>query len=91
MENEKNSLRFDEKSILFDMLLTQKYMSGAYCNAALESSDVQLKNTFLSIQEDEQLAENELFAEIQKRSIYSVKDAPKNDVKTLKDKFSNAL
>ena len=78
----------NEKEIILDMLITQKYMSKAYCSSALESIDKQLKNCFIAIQEDEQLAENELFDEMQKRNLYSSKNASKNDIKSVKDNFS---
>ena len=84
MNNDMDFNGFGCEEILTDALITQKYISQFYCSAALECSDVKIKNTFMSIQEDEQLAEQELFAEMQKHGWYQVKKASENDIKNAK-------
>ncbi len=88
MNNDIEFDRFGCEEILHDVLMTQKYMSQFYCDAASESSDLKVQNAFMSIQEDEQLAGQELFAEIQKRGWYQAEKAGKKDIEKVKTAFS---
>ena len=88
-EKENKNIEFKEKEIMNDMILTEKYMSSSYNAAALKSSNTPIKNTFISINEDEQLIENELLAEMMKRKFLNFKDASSDEINSVKSEFKD--
>ncbi len=60
----------DEKSMLTDMLMTEKYISGAYDSAVFESSNQQLRTALQHIQQDEQKHGEGIFDYMQQRGLY---------------------
>lgn len=60
----------DEASMLTDMLMTEKYVSGAYDTAVFESSNKQLRQALQHIQQDEQRHGEGIFNYMQQRGLY---------------------
>lgn len=60
----------DDKSMLEDMLMTEKYISGAYDTAVFETSNQQVKQALQHIQRDEQKHGEQIFNYMQQRGMY---------------------
>ncbi|MGI6632336.1 MAG: spore coat protein [Bacillota bacterium] len=60
----------DDKSMLEDMLMTEKYISGAYDTAVFESSNAQVRQALQHIQKDEQKHGEEIFKYMQQQGMY---------------------
>ncbi|RJX17014.1 MAG: spore coat protein [Ammonifex sp.] len=65
-------MRLDDKDILTDCLADSKYYSHAYHFAALESSNDQIRNTFLRLMNDELSNAKMLFDAMHQRGWYPV-------------------
>jgi len=62
----------DEKSMLSDMLMTEKFVSGAYDTAVFESTNPSLRRDLQDIQKDEQKHGEGIFQYMQKHGMYNV-------------------
>jgi|LSQX01.2.fsa_nt_gb spore coat protein CotF len=60
----------DDKSMLEDMLMTEKYISGAYDTAVFETSNQQVRQALQHIQQDEQRHGEEIFKYMQQKGMY---------------------
>lgn len=60
----------DDKSMLEDMLMTEKYISGAYDTSIFESSNPQVRQALQHIQKDEQRHGEEIFRYMQQKGMY---------------------
>jgi spore coat protein CotF len=60
----------DDKSMLEDMLMTEKYISGAYDTAVFETSNQQVRQALQHIQKDEQKHGEEIFKYMQQKGMY---------------------
>jgi spore coat protein CotF len=56
--------------MLEDMLMTEKYISGAYDTAVFESSNAQVRQALQHIQKDEQKHGEEIFKYMQQQGMY---------------------
>lgn len=62
----------DEKSMLSDMLMTEKYISGTYDTAIFESVNPIIRQTLQDIQRDEQQHGEEIFNYMHQKGMYKV-------------------
>jgi spore coat protein CotF len=60
----------DDKSMLEDMLMTEKYISGAYDTAVFETSNQEVRQALQHIQRDEQKHGERIFQYMQQRGMY---------------------
>jgi rubrerythrin len=60
----------NEQAMLNDMLMTEKYISGAYDTAIFESANQQVRQALRQIQEDEQKHGERLFNYMQQKGMY---------------------
>ncbi|TEB15554.1 Coat F domain protein [Pelotomaculum sp. FP] len=70
----------DEKERLSDALITQKYITGGYNLAIMESADNRLRETFMGILKDEHQIHFEIFNEMKNRGWYQPARAGINQV-----------
>lgn len=84
----QNQPMLSEREMMDDSLASQKMMSGAYNTYAAECASTQLRNTFLSILNDEHDIGAKIFDEMSARGWYQIKQAEQTDVLKAKQKFS---
>lgn len=60
----------DEAHALSDMLVTEKFISGAYDTAIFEAADPQLRNSLKQIQDDEQKHGEKIYNYMQQHGMY---------------------
>ncbi|WP_366923503.1 spore coat protein [Metallumcola ferriviriculae] len=61
-----------DKEVLTDMLMTEKFVSSSYDTAVLESATPQVRQAFQHIQKDEQSHAEQIFQAMQQRGWYQV-------------------
>lgn len=81
----------EEKDRLTDSLMTEKFIAGGYNLAALEASNVQLKETLMGILREEHLIQHEIFNEMHNRGWYQPKMANMNDLSQNMNKWNQEL
>ncbi|MDD4169151.1 MAG: spore coat protein [Desulfotomaculaceae bacterium] len=81
----------EEKDRLTDSLMTEKYIAGGYNLAALETSNVQLKESLMGILREEHLIQHEIFKEMNNRGWYQPKTANMNDLSQNLNKWNQEL
>ncbi|HOV79669.1 MAG TPA: spore coat protein [Bacillota bacterium] len=81
----------DEKDRLTDSLITQKHIASGYNTAAIESSNSQLKETFMNILRDEHQIQYEIYQEMNNRGWYQPKAANVNDISQNVNKWNQEL
>ena len=62
-----------DKDLCTDMLMTEKYISGAYDTAIFEFQDAQVRNILNHIQKEEQQHGESIFKYMQSKGMYQVK------------------
>lgn len=60
----------DDKAMLSDMLMTEKFISGTYDTAVFESANTQVRQALQHIQKDEQKHGEEIFKHMQENGMY---------------------
>ena len=78
---------FSDKDMIGDVLSTQKMMTGGYNTVANESSNPQIKNTFMDILNDEHCIQHDVFEQMSQRGWYPTESAPQNKIDTVKQKY----
>ena len=63
----KRGERFSDENRLMDMLYSEKWLAELCSRVALSSMDVQMKNDFMTVLDDEQQIVYEIMTELQKR------------------------
>lgn len=79
----------DEKQILNDALLIQKLMTGSYNTYAGEAISAQLRNTMLSILDDEHSIQAEIFSSLQSHGWYQAEPAEQQKIVQARQKFTS--
>ncbi len=79
---------FTDQDMITDVLSTQKFITGEYNNNANEAKDPAVKNTLMSILDDEHMIQHEVFQEMEKRGWYPTEAAPQNKIDSAKQKFA---
>ena len=80
---------FDDREILNDALISQKFLTDDYNIFAGECSTPTVYNEFMSILADEHQIQNEVFQEMAKRGGYQTQPAEQQKINEAKTKFSN--
>ena len=63
----------NDASICSDLLMTEKYISGAYDTAIFECTDTKLRDTLNHIQKEEQQHGEGIFNYMESKGMYDVK------------------
>ena len=77
----------NDREMRGDILTSQNFMTEGYNTAANEASEPSVKNTMLSILDDEHTLGHDVFLEMQKRGWYQTEPAEQNKIQQTKDKF----
>jgi len=73
MQSSGNSpFKASDKELCTDMLMTEKYVSGAYDTTIFEFKDTQVRDVLNHIQKEEQKHGEAIFAYMQSKGMYSV-------------------
>lgn len=67
----KSGFQASDKDLCTDMLMTEKYVSGAYDTAIFEFKDTQVRDVLNHIQKEEQKHGEAIFAYMQSKGMYS--------------------
>ena len=86
-ERKMNNM-MDDKSILTDMLSSQKQITGIYNTFADECATKQMKGVMMDILAEEHQIQMEVFEEMQKRGWYQAPAAQADKVNQAKQKFT---
>jgi spore coat protein CotF len=78
-----------EKEYLNDSIAVQKLICSSYNTYATECTNVNLKNDLLSILQDEQQIQFDLFNVANQKGWYQVEQADQQKITQAKQKFSN--
>lgn len=78
----------DEKQILQDAILSQKLMTDSYNTYAGEAVNPQLRNTMLSILDDEHCIQADIFSSLQSHGWYKVEPAQQQKIVEARQKFT---
>lgn len=84
-----NSKPMGDKEMLYDALVSQKFLSENYNSFANECATPNVKNGFMSILNEEHTIQNEVFCEMQSRGWYQVKPAEQQMIDQTKQKFQS--
>lgn len=79
---------FYDREMLTDVLSTQKFLTANYNINAMESSGQKVKDTMMSLLDEEQTLQREIFQEMQSRGWYPTENAPCDKIQEVKDEFS---
>ena len=79
---------FADKEMLNDVLSSQKFMTDGYNLTANESDEPTVRNTVMSILDEEHSIQHEVFTEMKNRGWYQTEQAPQNKIDETKQKFS---
>ncbi len=79
-----------DQEMMDDAIASQKLMDANYNNCANEATSSQLRSTFLNLLKDEHEIHAELFAQMQERGWYQVKQADQNQINQTRKKFTNS-
>ena len=77
-----------EKSLITDVLYSQKQITGLYNTAAYESATDSLKSTFMNLLKDEHDIQMDIFKEMHKRGWYPTPAAQNTKIEDAKTKFT---
>lgn len=80
---------FSDQNMMNDVLSTQKFITSGYQANASEASNPNVKNTLMSILNDEQALQHGIFVEMQNRGWYQTEPADQTKIDQAKQKFSN--
>ena len=89
MENVTNQ-SFNDQAILDDALISQKFLTDDYNEFACECANVQLRNEFMNILNEEHQIQADVFDEMKKRGWYPTPQAQQQKIQQAKHKFRNA-
>ena len=78
----------DDKSILTDMLASQKQITGIYNTFADECATKQMQGVMMDILSEEHQIQMEVFEEMQKRGWYQTPAAQADKINQAKQKFT---
>ncbi len=79
---------FSDEEMTLDVLSTQKSITDGYNTTANEASEPAVKNTMMSILDEEHKIQHEVFLEMQKRGWYQTEAAPQDKICQTKEKFA---
>ena len=80
---------FQDQQRITDVLSTQKMATDGYNTFANEASDPVVKNTLMSILNEEHDIQHEVFVEMSKRGWYQTEAAEDNKITQAKQKYAS--
>ncbi len=80
---------FDDQAMINDALSSQKFISEGYNSGANEAATPTVKNTLMSLLEDEHSIQHDLFSQMQKRGWYQTEPAPQQKIDETRTKFGS--
>ncbi|HIZ54909.1 MAG TPA: spore coat protein [Firmicutes bacterium] len=89
MQIQTGNQQFDDKAMMQDALMSQKFLTDDYNTYANECASPQVKEQFMSILNEEHQIQAEIFQEMQKRGWYPVKPADQLQIDQTKNKYIN--
>lgn len=81
----------NEKEMIEDLLATEKQVISAYSTGITETSCKNLRNTLVNNFKNVQDVQFRVFDSMKQKGWYSTKDAPTNDVTTLKNESTQLM
>lgn len=87
MANQIQTQGFDDREILNDALISQKFLTDDYNIFAGECSTPAVYNDFMNILAEEHQIQNEVFQEMSKRGWYQTQPAEQQKINEAKTKF----
>ncbi|MCL2081665.1 MAG: spore coat protein [Oscillospiraceae bacterium] len=76
-----------DREMVTDLLSTQKFMAASYNTYAGECKCPEMRNSLLDILRQQHQMQSELFTTMESRGWYPVKEAPINEISTVRQKF----
>ncbi len=86
-----NNRRFDDREIMNDALISQKFLTDDYNIFAGECSTPSVYNDFMEILTEEHQIQNEVVQEMSKRGWYQAKPAEQQKINEAKQKFTGLI
>lgn len=80
-------MNLNDEQMLTDVLSTQKQITAGYNTFACEAASAEVKNTLMSILDDEHTIQHDVFLEMSRHGWYQTEAAPQNKVDQTKQKF----
>ena len=80
--------RMSEQELITDLLSSEKHTTSAYNTFVSETDCANLRQTLMSIQQDEQRIHEDLFNAMSQRGWYAVPRAADQEVQNAKTKFN---
>jgi spore coat protein CotF len=87
MKTKRNDSIFDDKNMLEDAIMSQKYVLERYNTGVYESDNQKVKDAFMNLLLEEHQIETDLLKEIQKRDWYQLLNADEKQIKKVKEKY----
>lgn len=81
----------NEKELMEDLLTTEKQVITAYSTGITETSCKNLRNTLITNFRNVQDVQYKVFDSMKQKGWYATKDAPQNDVTTVKNESMQLL
>ena len=78
----------DEKTRLFDLLSSEKFMASAYNASLLECATPEVSGCLWNILEDEHRIQKQIFEELSSRGLYPTEKAPEDKLSQTKMKYA---
>ena len=79
---------YSDKDMITDVLSTHKFVTDGYNTLANEAADPTVRNTFMSLLDEEHQIQHSVFTEMSKRGWYPTECAPQDKINTVKQKFA---
>ena len=86
--NQNTNMPMSEKEMLFDVLSSEKQMTGTYNHFVTECATPAVRTEALNILRDEHCIQGDVFTELQKRGWYPTPMAEQQKINSAKQKFS---
>ena len=79
-----------DKLLMQDMLMLEKGVCDLYMHGAIESSSVNINETFRCALNDSLQMQDEIYKKMEQKGWYQTEQAEQNKIDSVKQKFSNS-
>ncbi len=79
-----------DRLLMQDILMLEKGVCDLYMHGAIESSTVNVNETFKCALNDSLSMQEEIYKKMEQKGWYKTQQAPQQQIDTLKQKFSNS-
>ena len=83
-----NTNQFSDRAMMDDVLSTQKFITSGYNTGANEAAAPVVKNTLMTILQEEHSIGHDVFVEMQNRGWYQTENAPQDKIDQTKQKYA---